>query len=76
MSEMIKRCGRCGEVKPVTAFAIRGDRPCGRRSVCLACDRAKARGWYERNRARALALRKARYWQIRYELLINEGNNR
>lgn len=41
-----KQCSRCGLVKHLTDFPRRSDRPCGRKSICLVCDRLKARTYY------------------------------
>lgn len=55
MTPRRKRCGDCGEVKPVEEFARRSDRPSGRCSRCKPCDRAKAKAYYAANRERRIA---------------------
>lgn len=42
-----KRCGVCGLTKHVEDFSRRADRPCGRKHLCLVCDRVKARRYYD-----------------------------
>jgi hypothetical protein len=42
------RCGRCHELKPLTALAVDRSRPCGRRTVCADC-----RAAYDRHRRTA-----------------------
>jgi hypothetical protein len=50
-----KRCPRCESTLPLSDFALRRDRPCGVKSICLSCDRAKAKAYYEANREARLA---------------------
>lgn len=45
-----KRCGKCGQVKDVQEFARDRGKACGRKSLCKACDRAKARRYYAAHR--------------------------
>lgn len=54
-SEPSKRCTKCGEVKPLDAFARRGE---GRRqSWCRACVSARDREIYRRDATRRAAVR-------------------
>lgn len=55
-----KRCTQCGVVKPLDAFAPRGDRPHVLRSECIGCKNAAKRSYRERNRDR-INEREARY---------------
>jgi hypothetical protein len=71
--EGYKRCSRCGEVKPHGEFHRRARARDGLQTWCKACYRehfasrdpdalkAKARSWYERNRERKIAYRRAHY---------------
>lgn len=43
-----KRCGRCGETKPLSEFAINPSKHDGRGSCCRPCHRAYAREWAAR----------------------------
>ncbi|HEV8469132.1 MAG TPA: hypothetical protein VGR46_05945 [Candidatus Limnocylindria bacterium] len=50
----LKKCGKCGLVKPLSMFPFK-DRPLGKRgSKCLACTAAYSREHYKRNRAKYL----------------------
>jgi hypothetical protein len=51
-------CPRCKRQLPIAAFGVDRAKPSGRRSICRACDRAKSRLWYARNREA-----KGRYYQ-------------
>lgn len=44
-----KRCPKCGEVKPLTEFSLRSDRPGSYRSQCKGCDREATRRRYAAN---------------------------
>jgi hypothetical protein len=54
----------CRQVLPVEAFAVDRSKGIGRKSICKACDREKARGYYmvhrERVRARQAAAQRAK----------------
>ena len=39
-----KKCTKCGERKPLSGFAKRADRPCGRRSHCKPCETLERKG--------------------------------
>lgn len=46
----MKRCSKCGELKPLTEFyKAKGCRD-GHRPDCKACFAARARAWYQQNR--------------------------
>jgi hypothetical protein len=70
---MLKTCPRCGDQVPLEEFARDRSKASGYASRCKACDREKARRYYEANRERKLAymaerteaLREARGWQGR-----------
>jgi len=55
MSAETVRCPQCRRFLPVDAFA--GDRykASGRKTACKACDNARAKEYYERNRERKRA---------------------
>ena len=40
-----KRCGRCGEEKPITEFGIWSKTKATRRSTCRTCENARKRRW-------------------------------
>jgi hypothetical protein len=57
----VKRCKKCGEVKPVSEFyGATGTRD-GLRGQCKACDITRNKAWYQRNRERGIA--NAKRWQ-------------
>jgi len=57
----VKRCGKCGDLKPLTAFYREKTGRDGYRSDCKACFAARTKQWYMRNREHAIAQVKA--WQ-------------
>jgi hypothetical protein len=40
------RCYRCGKMKPLAEFGKDASKRTGRKSICRACDREKARVYY------------------------------
>lgn len=65
MTETSKRCGMCGETKPLDAFnryqtSSRPANSDGRQPRCRECSRASSRRWREANRE--LSRAKAREW--------------
>jgi len=52
---MLKTCSKCGEGLRIDEFARDRSKASGRKSICRACDRAKARRYYAANRERKLA---------------------
>jgi hypothetical protein len=48
-------CPRCGVERQLAEFARDGSKVSGRKSFCKACDREKAKRYYEANRERKLA---------------------
>lgn len=61
--QALRRCGRCGGMKPVTAFLFRAKARGTLKSYCTPCSRAYAREHYERNKAAYVA--RARKWRDR-----------
>ncbi len=57
----MKRCKKCGELKPLEEFYRATGMRDGRRSECKACHQAKQKAWYDANRAQAIA--QVRRWQ-------------
>jgi Recombination endonuclease VII len=57
----VKRCRKCGEFKPLTAFYRQEGCRDGYRNDCKACFAARSKQWYLRNREHAIAQVKA--WQ-------------
>ena len=51
----VLRCYACSGLLPTESFAIDRKKPGGRKSICLPCDREKARAYYRENRERLLA---------------------
>jgi hypothetical protein len=52
MSQEVRKCYRCGAIKPVAEFAWRRKRKLQRDSFCRPCRSAYGREHYEANRAR------------------------
>jgi hypothetical protein len=57
----VKRCTKCGELKPLSAFYREKGGRDGHRGDCKACFAARAKRWYSENRELAFARVKA--WQ-------------
>lgn len=55
MGADLARCYRCGEERPVGEFARDASKASGRKRLCKACDNARSRDYYSRNRERVLA---------------------
>ncbi len=51
----VAECYRCGERKPTSSFYADKSKASGRKSICKACDRAKARSYYAENAPRVIA---------------------
>ena len=56
----IKRCSKCGNDLPLSAFYQRTNAK-SHHSACKACERAMAKDWYERNKDKATA--KVKEWR-------------
>lgn len=48
----MKRCGTCGQMKPLTEFNRKSSRADGLQEVCRDCNRASSRAYYAKNRER------------------------
>jgi len=57
----VKRCKKCGGVKPIEDFYRATGMRDGRRSECKACHKAKQQRWYAENREHAIA--EVKRWQ-------------
>lgn len=57
----MKRCSKCGERKPLTAFCREKNGRDGYRTDCKVCFAARSKQWYLRNREHVVARVKA--WQ-------------
>lgn len=51
----MKRCKKCGEVKPIDEFHRAKGMADGHRNECKDCHRARMRVWYAENREQAIA---------------------
>jgi hypothetical protein len=51
----VKRCTKCGELKPLDEFYRSNGGRDGRRADCKACDATRRRVWYRANRERVIA---------------------
>jgi len=61
VTEIAKRCSKCGEVKPLREFYARPSRPCGRYAACKACETKRSLHYNKANpEAHALGQRKYR----------------
>ena len=52
MTEMLRRCGRCRQMLPMSAFARYGG---GSQSYCRACQKEYDAAWYSANKAKRQA---------------------
>jgi len=57
----MKRCKKCGEVKPLDDFYRATGNRDGRRGECTQCSLALRKRWYQNNRERSMAY--VRAWQ-------------
>jgi Recombination endonuclease VII len=57
----VKRCRKCGELKPLTAFYKEQGCRDGYRNDCKACFAARSKQWYLRNRSHVIA--RVKTWQ-------------
>jgi hypothetical protein len=57
----MKRCSKCGELKPLDSFYKQATGRDGRRADCKDCFAVRARDWYSKNRDHAVE--RARKWQ-------------
>jgi len=57
----MKRCKKCGELKPLDEFYRATGMRDGHRSECKTCHQAKQQRWYQANRERAIA--EVKRWQ-------------
>jgi hypothetical protein len=54
LSPDAKTCPKCGQMRPLSEFALDRSKASGRKSHCRDCDRAKSRAYYVANRERKL----------------------
>jgi Recombination endonuclease VII len=57
----VKRCSKCGELEPLTAFYQQQNCRDGYRNDCKACFAARSKQWYLRNREHVIA--RVKVWQ-------------
>jgi len=57
----VKRCKRCGEIKPLSEFYRATGMADGHRSECKTCHKTKQQAWYQANRRHAIA--QVKRWQ-------------
>jgi hypothetical protein len=57
----VKRCKKCNDIKPVSEFYRATGTRDGLRGQCKACEDARHKAWYRRNRKRAIGY--AKRWQ-------------
>lgn len=48
--EELKKCSRCGEEKPLSAFNARNGTPCGKQSFCKECNKKYTSQWEKEHR--------------------------
>lgn len=70
-----KRCGICGEVKPLEEFAKKSGRKDGVSYCCTLCNRRRHQDWYQTNKASIKEERDSRREEIReYDRQMYEKN--
>jgi Recombination endonuclease VII len=57
----VKRCKKCGDIKPVSEFYRATGTRDGLRGHCKACEDARHKAWYQKNQKRAIA--NVKRWQ-------------
>ncbi|HEY3673195.1 MAG TPA: endonuclease VII domain-containing protein [Acidimicrobiia bacterium] len=57
----MKRCKKCGELKPIDEFHRASGMRDGHRSECKSCHQIRQRAWYQANRDHAIA--EVKRWQ-------------
>lgn len=67
-----KSCSNCGDVLELDEFPRDRSKADGRKSICRACDRAKAKAYYEANREQVLARASARYEERMKDVLESQ----
>lgn len=55
LSDVDRRCYACGETKPAEDFPRDRGKASGRASICKACDREKAKNYYNNHRDAVIA---------------------
>lgn len=63
MQSNVKKCSKCGEVKPKIEFWKRPDRPGGLRSKCKACSTKSVNNWRRTNPDKVSSYR--HYWECK-----------
>jgi hypothetical protein len=66
----MKRCKKCGEIKPIDDFYRATGMVDGHRSECKSCHRVKQRLWYQANREHAIA--EVKRWQQENKEHLNQ----
>src|SRR6266545_8089409 len=74
LAPVVRRCSRCGELKPIDEFPIKNKKTGLRRVWCRDCCRAYGREHYQKNRPTYLAKaeRRRRTERPRVRALIDE----
>lgn len=55
----LKKCTKCGAIKPLSAFFARKDAKDGRRTDCKSCNKQKSLAWAQANRTVSNAIKSA-----------------
>ena len=66
----MKRCSRCGEIKPLDAFTVKRPKTGQRDTYCRPCRAEYGREHYEKNKARYLEVNGARRRQVKLERMV------
>jgi len=66
----MKRCKKCGEVKPIDEFYRAAGMKDGHRSECKTCHKSRQRQWYQANRVHAIA--EVKRWQQQNKEWLHE----
>jgi hypothetical protein len=68
----VKRCKKCGEVKPLDEFYKSAGMRDGHRSDCKACNLLAKKEWYAANRE--AVIEKVKRWQREHKDVVNARN--
>jgi len=72
----MKKCTKCGEVKPLDDFGNNPKGKNGKRSYCKKCGQLSAYNWHKKNPEKSKALRRRGYCRNIKTMMINSARYR